>query len=203
MEKNNPIAIPPLYGLVLAGGNSSRMGQDKRFLDYYGKPQADYLYTLLDSLCERTFMSLRADQDKTQYGDHNTILDQNHYRGPFNGLLSAHNKFPEAAWLVLACDLPLIDRDSLLKLQDERDTEAVGTAMATRKSGLPEPLVAIWEPQGLVAAKEYLKTATSSCPRKFLIRNECKTVIPQKDEVLLNANKPEEYQEALSIIQSN
>ncbi len=203
MENRDPIEIAPLYGLVLAGGTSSRMGQDKRFLNYYGKPQADYLYSLLDKICEKTFLSLRADQEKAEYEDHNIILDQNHYRGPFNGLLSAHNTYPTVAWLVLACDLPLIDMDSLLQLQHERDPKFVGTAMATRKSGLPEPLVAIWEPQGLVAAREYLRTATSSCPRKFLIRNNCKTIIPHKDQVLLNANNPDEYQEALAIIQSN
>ena len=201
MEKKTKKGIPPLYGLVLAGGKSTRMGQDKSLLHYHGKPQADYLYSLLDKICDKTFMSLRADQTKSGITD-NAIVDQNRYRGPFNGILSAHELHPNAAWLVLACDLPLIDKTSLNQLIEERDPNAVGTAMATQKSGLPEPLAAIWEPDGLTAAKEYLKTAESSCPRKFLIRHNSKLVTPEKDEVLLNANNPEEYQEALTIIQS-
>jgi len=194
--------IPPLYGLVLAGGKSTRMGQDKRLLQYHGIPQADYLYSLLETLCDKTFMSLRTDQDHTRVTKEGAILDEDIYRGPFNGILSAHNRYPNAAWLVLACDLPLIDKDSLSQLIDARDSGNVATAMATQKSGLPEPLVAIWEPKGLTKAIDYLKTAESSCPRKFLIRHSCKLVIPEKDQVLLNANNPEEYKEALTIIQS-
>ncbi len=177
------------------------MGQDKSLLQYHGKPQADYLYTLLETMCDKTFMSIRADQTNGIEAS-NTIVDQDEYRGPFNGILSAHKEHPNAAWLVLACDLPLIDKASLEQLIKGRDENAVGTAMATNKSGLPEPLVAIWEPNGLEAAIEYLKTAQSSCPRKFLIRHSSKLVVAEKDEVLLNANNPEEYEEALSIIQS-
>ena len=202
MEKKSKTMKPPIYGLVLAGGKSTRMGQDKGLLEYHGIPQADYLYSLLETLCEKTFMSLRADQGHTNKTKYRSILDEDIYRGPFNGILSAHNRHPDVAWLVLACDLPLIDKISLKQLIDARDDGAVATAMATQKSELPEPLVAIWEPKGLNKAIDYLKSAESSCPRKFLIRHNSKIVIPEKDQVLLNANNPEEYKEALTIIQS-
>ena len=201
MGKKDKTGIPPLYGVVLAGGKSTRMGKDKSLLEYHGKPQAEYLFALLETLCDRTFMSLRDDQQNDS-DEYSSILDKNEYRGPFNGILSAHKQYPDVAWLVLACDLPLIDKESLIELIEGRDPDSVGTAMATKKSGLPEPLVAIWEPKGLKAAMEYLKTAESSCPRKFLIRNNSKLVTANQDQVLLNANNPEEYQEALTIIQS-
>ena len=202
MNKNSGKDRAPLYGLVLAGGKSTRMGQDKHLLEYHGQPQAQFLYALLDSHCDRTFMSLRADQHDTFQKEHGVILDQDHYRGPFNGLLSAHAEHPEVAWLVLACDLPLINVDTITRLIKARDPLATGTAMATRKSQLPEPLVAIWEPMGLETAITYLKTAESSCPRKFLINHNCKLVHPGRDEELLNANNPDEFKEALSIIKA-
>ncbi len=202
MNKNPGIDTPPLYGLVLAGGKSTRMGQDKHLLEYHGQPQAQLLYALLQSYCEKTFMSLRADQHDDSHRNYQTILDQDNYRGPFNGLLSAHASYPEAAWLVLACDLPLINTDTISTLIKARDPLALGTAMATRKSNLPEPLVAIWEPAGLQTAITYLETAESSCPRKFLINHNCKLVYPEQDQELLNANNPEEFREALAIIQA-
>ena len=52
----------PLYGLVLAGGRSTRMGQDKSLISYHGKAQREYMADLLGQWCSRTFISCRGDQ---------------------------------------------------------------------------------------------------------------------------------------------
>ena len=70
----------------------------------------------------------------------------------------------------------------------------MATAFATRKTGLPEPLAAIWEPLGLQAAETHLQTAESSCPRKFLLNTETALVFPEDDLWVANANEPEEYE---------
>ncbi len=172
------------------------MGKDKDLISYHGMPQSIYLYGLLSELCQNTFLSIRADQ-KQEYKDLDVIVDQNIYRGPFNGLLSAHHMESEAAWLVIACDLPFIDEETLRLLISERDRSKKATALATHKTGLPEPLAAIWEPLGLNQVPDYLEESQSSCPRKYLLSTEIKLVYPQKDEVLLNANFEEEYLEAI------
>lgn len=194
---------PKMYGLVLSGGKSTRMGKDKNVLDYHGLPQQEYLYALLEQVCDKTYLSIRSDQHNETPGNLNTILDQNEYRGPFNGILSAHNTFPDVAWLILACDLPLLGMEVITQLVNQRNSDHLATAMATRTSGLPEPLVAIWEPKGLKRAINYLKETDSTCPRKFLIRSGCKLVYPEKDETLLNANSQEDFKKALSKIRSN
>ena len=43
-----------LYGLVLAGGLSSRMNKDKSTLDYHGKSQVEYCFDLLSLSCKMT-----------------------------------------------------------------------------------------------------------------------------------------------------
>ncbi len=190
--------IPALYGLVLSGGKSTRMGSDKGLLAYHGLPQREYFYTLLEQLCDKVYLSLRCDQLQEVSQNFNYILDNDNYQGPFNGILSAHEKFPDAAWLVLACDLPLLDLDTLKRLVDERDPKMVATAMATKKSGLPEPLVAIWEPKGLSTASNYLAAAETFGPRKYLINSDIKMVHPSEDKLLYNANSLEEYHFAKS-----
>lgn len=186
-----------LYGLVLSGGKSTRMGTDKGLIKYHGVPQREYLYDLLSQVCEETFLSLREEQEAELPSGMETIVDLNEFRGPYNGLLSAHKKYPEAAWLVLACDLPLMDLEALKELISQRDSAKQATAFALKENPLPEPLCAIWEPHAFADSLRYLESGVGTCPRKFLINNDTKLVFPKNEKVLLNANSEEEYKEAV------
>ena len=192
----------PLYGLILAGGKSTRMGREKGILQYFGRPHQEVLYERVQHFCDRTFLSVRKDQNIPDFQGE-VILDEDQFRGPFNGLLSAHNQFPKAAWLVVACDLPFIDKETLELLVEARDPSKLATALATQATGLPEPLAAIWEPRSLEVATSYLPNADSSCPRKFLLQQGIKVVVPESDDVLINANRPEDLKRVMQIIQSN
>jgi len=187
-----------IYGLVLSGGKSTRMGTDKGLIAYHGIPQRDYLYQLLEKICDRTFMSIRKEQEADISSTFSTIVDEDVFKGPFNGILSAHKEYPNVSWLVLACDLPLIDEKSLRELIAVRKGSVDATAFAQKENPLPEPLCAIWEPQGLKAAGTYLEQGNGSCPRKFLINNNTHLVFPENAQVLMNANSEVEYKEAMT-----
>ncbi|MGS0527480.1 NTP transferase domain-containing protein [Zobellia nedashkovskayae] len=188
---------PKIYGLVLAGGKSTRMGKDKGLIPYHGMPQRDYLYNLLGRVCEKTFLSIRPEQQNEIADEVEVIVDENKYRGPYNGLLSAHLKQPDVAWLVLACDLPLMDLLALQELIAARDPNKVATSFAQKEDPLPEPLCAIWEPKAFKESLAYLENGNGTCPRKYLINSEVKLVFPTNPNVLLNANSEEEYKEAI------
>ncbi len=191
-----------LYGLVLCGGKSTRMGKDKGQIAYHGIPQREYLYHLLDKVCEKTYMSIRREQEREIGTRYNRIQDQDKYRGPFNGLLSAHNKFPDVAWLVLACDLPLMDVHAIRQLVLARDSNKMATAFAQLENSLPEPLCAIWEPQGLRSSMSYVGQGNGNSPRKFLMENAVNLVFPKSTDVLLNANSMEDYKEVLEKLEA-
>jgi len=191
-------SIAKLYGLVLSGGKSTRMGTDKGLIAYHGVPQREFLYDLLGQVCERTFISLREEQVSELPVEMETIIDLNEFRGPYNGLLSAHKKHPDAAWLVLACDLPLMDLAALQELIAARNPEKMATAFALKENPLPEPLCAIWEPHAFATSVDYLESGNGTCPRKFLINSDTELVFPKNENVLLNANSEEEYKEALA-----
>lgn len=191
------ISNAKLYGLVLSGGKSTRMGEDKGLIKYHNLPQREHLYHLLNEVCDQTFLSIRKDQEKDISNSFKTILDNDEFRGPYNGLLSAHKAYPEAAWLVLACDLPLMDKKALQELIAARNSDKLASAYADADDPLPEPLCAIWEPEALKQSVEYLQAGNGSCPRKFLINADVNLVFPKQKEVLLNANSKAEYEEAL------
>lgn len=195
------ISNDDLYGLVLAGGQSSRMGKDKSALTYHANVQhKKYCYQLLSHFCSSVFISCRADQDHITQEDIPFIIDENLYRGPLNGILSAHHRHPAAAWLVLAIDLPHIGEATVRTLIEGRNPEKIATAYATHKSQLPEPLIAIWEPRGLRMAEKHLQQQQGNCPRKWLMKHDIQLVFPKNDLELFNANFPEDYTKAKNLI---
>ncbi|WP_405415971.1 NTP transferase domain-containing protein [Maribacter sp. Asnod1-A12] len=191
------ISKDKIYGLVLSGGKSTRMGEDKGLITYHNLPQREHLYHLLNEVCDQTFLSIRKDQEKEISNSFKTIVDNDEFRGPYNGLLSAHKAHPEVAWLVLACDLPLMDKKALQELIAARNSDKIASAFADADDPLPEPLCAIWEPEALQKSVAYLEAGNGSCPRKFLINSDVNLVFPKEKEVLLNANSRAEYEEAL------
>ena len=67
---------------------------------------------------------------------------------------------PDAAWLVLACDLPLLDQQTLGHLLRSRRRERQATAYRSSHDGLPEPLCAIYEPSSREAIRAYVASGT-------------------------------------------
>jgi len=106
--------------------------------------------------------------------------------------LAAH---PEAAWLVLACDLPFLTDAAIEQLIAERDPAVLATAYLSAHDGLPEPLCAIWEPAAAAAIAAYAERG-GICPRKFLRTHPVKLIEPRDRRALDNINTPEEYAEA-------
>jgi molybdopterin-guanine dinucleotide biosynthesis protein A len=191
------LAQVPLYGLVLGGGRSSRMRTDKASLKYHGKPQTEHCLDLLAAHCAQSFVSCRADQaDQPGFAGlpqiHDAFLDL----GPLGGILSALQAHRNAAFLVIACDLPFLDADSLAALVAQRDRFKVATAFAGPQGGLPEPLCAVYEPRCYPRALQLLGQGLS-CPRKVIL-NSSSRIIPAPDpRALRNANDPEAYREAI------
>lgn len=186
-----------LFGLVLAGGKSSRMGRDKSTLSYHSQiQQRRVAHQLLMMFCKAAYISCRAEQEHITQDDLPYIPDKNQYGGPMNGILSAHHLHPEAAWLVIAVDLPHVKASTIETLVGARNPEKMATAYATHSTGLPEPLAAIWEPQGLISAEEHLQHRKGNCPRKLLLKSDIQLVYPDDDLELFNANYPEDYYKA-------
>ena len=193
----------PLYGLVLAGGRSSRMQRDKAALTYHGRTQLEWAMELIKPFVERAFVSVRPDQQsdpvRAQFAQ---IVDTAENLGPIAGIMAAQAAHPEAAWLVLACDLPFLDAATLKHLVWARQEDKPATAYRSSHDGLPEPLCAIYEPASRDGIAAYIATG-KNCPRKFLIRSDAHVIDEPNPRALDNVNTPEEYGSAMSSFSSN
>lgn len=126
------------------------MGQDKAFIEYHGISQLEHAKNLLELFCPQVFVSCRPDQQsdpRFQALGSQVIPDGYGDSGPLGAIASAFQLHPEAAWLVLACDLPLLGRGTLKYLIDSRDSLLYATAFTSEFDGRIEPLCAIWEPK--------------------------------------------------------
>lgn len=187
----------PLYGLVLAGGRSTRMQRDKAALEYAGRSQLERAVELISPLVDRVFVSVRLEQTgdplRARFAQ---IVDSGEVTGPIAGVIAAQEKHPQAAWLVLACDLPLLDRQTLEHLLRSRQPRRQATAYRSSHDGLPEPLCAIYEPSSREAIRAYV-AGGRDCPRKFLINADTALIDQPDPGALDNVNTPPEYGSAL------
>jgi molybdopterin-guanine dinucleotide biosynthesis protein A len=87
-------------------GKSLRMGYDKSSIEWHGKEQRYYMADLLKQYCDEVFISCRADQQNEMDSHYKTLPDTFVDLGPYGAILSAFREKPDAAWLVVACDLP-------------------------------------------------------------------------------------------------
>ncbi len=186
-------SIPPVYGLVLAGGKSTRMGKDKGLIAYHGKPQREYIAEILAELCNKTFLSFRSDQSPETASNFPILKDSFEGLGPFGAILSAFREEPEVAWLVVACDLPMLDKATLNRLLAERNSSKLATCYRSPVNTFPEPLVALWEPKAYPVALQFLAQGYS-CPRKVLINSPVKELEVSDGKKLLNVNTPEDME---------
>ena len=185
-SKNN------LFGLVLAGGKSRRMGQDKALLARGRQSQLAYVVHLLDEQVDRVFVSARAEQkNDAERRQFEQIIDRYRDMGPVAGILSAMDEYPDADWLVVACDLPNVDTPTIKNLLEHRSSERPFTAYRSSHDGLPEPLCALYAThsadivRGFVADEIY-------CPRKMLIRSDTLLLEQPDPRSLDNVNTPDD-----------
>lgn len=106
---------PPLHGLVLAGGRSLRMGQDKAALRWQGR-----------SLLEHGLDLLReAGASERRISGPQDIADRYPQLGPVGGLASAVEQLPDGRLLVLAIDMPRVDLALLRTLLEAPEAASV------------------------------------------------------------------------------
>lgn len=191
-----------LNGLVLAGGKSVRMGTDKGALVWHGKEQRSYMADLLRPLCRTVFISCRPDQQGEIDPAYSILPDRVQGLGPAAGILTAFGYDPHSAWLVVACDLPLLDAATLQFLIQHRDPASIATTFRSPHDGLPEPLVTIWEPASHPVLVQFAAQGIT-CPRKVLLNSRVNLTEPLYPEALLNANTPADAEKVHRLLQEN
>ena len=176
-------------GVVLAGGKSSRMGEDKSGMKLReGVTQLDFVHGLLGLFCQRVAVSARGGRER--FEGFELIEDVDGVKGPMAGLIAALRKSDGKPVLLLACDMPYLDRQTLLQLVSRRDETKVATCFVG-SDGMPEPLCAVYEPSGLACLVGNASQGRFSL-RRFLEEELVERIHLARPDLLASVNTPDE-----------
>jgi molybdenum cofactor guanylyltransferase len=141
-----------LTGIVLAGGKSSRMGADKGLMDYKGKKLIEYPLNLLTVFCSEIIISSNNDA-YLQFG-YTVVHDEIEDSGPAGGLAAALKASSNEWNLVLSCDVPFVDQETIQYLIS---FAGKGIGAVPAHNGYIEPLVAFYHRSFCHTLESYIK----------------------------------------------
>lgn len=191
MDKDLSIAA-----LILAGGQSSRMGEDKAFVLYEGKPLLQRVYEVAAVCSQKVYIATpwpkRYETLLTE--DYEVILETESNQGPLIALSQGLSQIPfDWIWL-LACDLPRLE-------------PAIIQHWQTRLTVVPDSILAVipqtqsrWEPLcGFYrrSAYDHLQGFMAPGGRSFQrwlsqISVEAIELSEAESQMLLNCNTPDD-----------
>ena len=193
-----------LEGFILAGGASSRMGQDKGLLRLDGQTLIEHVRAALSPVVARTrVVSARHDESDLPLP---VVPDIFHDCGALGGLHAAL-KAARTPWsAVVSCDLPFVSAELFLRLASLR-TPAAAAVVPLQRDGRVQPLCALYRQDGCLKVVEEMLTNGELRPRMLLTKVRARLVAPDEyadlkeaDLFFLNVNTPVELKQAAALM---
>jgi molybdenum cofactor guanylyltransferase len=146
---------------VLAGGRSTRMGQNKSFVEVHGVPMIE---RVLDSVSPlgRPIMLITADSEVYAHYSLPMFADVIPHQGALGGLYTALYYSTTPYILCVACDMPFLNTDVLRYLLGHRHE---ANAVVAHINGLWQPFPGIYHRCLLPSLKESLDKHQSQMQR--------------------------------------
>ncbi len=185
-------------GGILAGGKSTRFGQDKRNHVIGERTLLERTYDTLFTVTDRIRIANGAADVRLQKRKYELVADSRPDSGPLGGLFPLL-KNSDSEWiLVMACDLPLVRSETLLRLiaaisRDRIDAnQPVEAVIArSRESGHIQPLLGCYSRDVGRLETDIYRTGRRSVKR-VLDRLNGVDFVDLDDDELININSVED-----------
>ena len=181
-----------LTAIILAGRKSTRMGQDKAFIQWKGKSFLEHIINTAKQLTDNVVLS--GDMQRLAQFGLEVIEDQEYGNGPVYGLASCFGKVKTDNVLVLSCDVPQISAIDLEYLVSHHTEELDVTCFEYQ--GKVMPLIGIYNSSAFKAFKRAMKNEQR---RLFSVLDglKVKTIKYKGADGLMNINCPEDLKALL------
>jgi molybdenum cofactor guanylyltransferase len=179
--------------IVLAGGQSRRMGTDKSLLPWAGEPLVQHIVRQLQPLFDQVLIGANS-PEKYAFLGLPVVPDQEPGQGPLMGILSGISASVHELNFVTACDIPHLDPGFILDLL--RAAEGHDIAMPVNAAGRHEPLLAVYRRSVAPLARRILQQGGRRIADLLGVAKVRFVEMPESGWYR-NLNTPEDYQRAL------
>jgi len=188
-----------MLGVILSGGQSTRMGTDKGLLKLATTTWAQLAADKMKALQIPVVLSVNPAQSNeySSFFDPSILItddQQLNIRGPLRGVLSIHKLYPGEDLFVLACDMPSIEMPILQQLAKLYAQNKGFDAFIFSNDNQPEPVCGIYTSKGLAyILQQFEKRQLTKHSMKFMLEQLNTLVTPlQEDQKkhFINANSP-------------
>jgi molybdopterin-guanine dinucleotide biosynthesis protein A len=191
--------LKSMTGVVLCGGQSSRMGSDKGLLCWEGSTWAGTAVAKLQHFSMPVFLSVK----DTQYPAYSELFPAEKLirdssglavNGPLKGLLSVHEQVPDEDLLVLACDIPGMQLPVLEYLLDMYKEQQGNEVYIFSVDQQLQPLCAVYTAAALKKIARQLMEGKLEKHSMMYVLEQCHTCIITSPEAwnsfFTNYNSP-------------
>ena len=175
--------------IIMAGGDSRRMGRDKALLEIEGETMISRIARQLKPSFKRLLISA-ANANAFDFLGINVVPDEAPGAGPLMALVSALEKSETDINFVMPCDIPDPPQHLIARLlREARDADIV---VPVTEAGELEPLFAVYHKSVLPSAREALNQGARRVI-SFYPKHKVKRLALDDESVLLNLNTMDDY----------
>ncbi len=179
-----------ISAIILAGGNSTRMGSDKASLKYLGERFIDRIVSVVSEFADDVIVV--SDRKYDRLVNCRQVPDKVKDSGPLGGLCSGLYYSTTVRNLVLSCDVPLFTRE-ILDVLLEQDADEYDVVLP-EVNGRLMPLVALYKQRALISLENDLSAGRLKLTDAVMKLNVCKVALQSvMHQQITNVNTKEDY----------
>lgn len=176
-----------LTGIVLAGGLSTRMGQDKGLLQYKGRTLVEYSIEVMKTLCSEIIISSN-NSDYKHFG-YQLVSDIHQQTGPIGGLYAALSESKTDDTIICPCDMPYITGNIIKQILNEKSHNMA--VVAKSKTEKIYPTLGYYNKSCLPIILQQIEQGNYKM-QWLLKKLNAQSVVIDDAKSLLNFNSPED-----------
>lgn len=181
-----------ITGIILAGGQNRRMGQNKALVVWKGKRLIDWVFDALSPLCSDIIVS--SNEEITIPGASSIVADNYKNIGPIAGIEAGLKKSKGEINLIASCDTPMLSADFFRYMLENSSDYEVSLPV---HDGVNEPMIGVYKRSVLPYIQEAIASGLYKPPAIIQARKYKEIPIHEglnfyTPDLFLNLNTPDD-----------